>query len=260
MKVFAAPFKGEAPKVAVAFTVEMDASRFDFVNKNGSWTELVDVVSSATNASGKSFGGDRHRVTLALTPETYQRVKTGGLRVVSQLDLPPGRYQLRFAAGNSEGQAGSVLYDLEVPDFTKAPLALSGVALTSRQTANNMGTVRPKNPLGDYLPGPPVATREFHQGDTITLFAEIYENLGGGQTHQVAITSQLRSDEGRVITQSSEQRSSTELQGKSGGYGFSSELPLAGIAPGLYVIHVEAQAQYDGIQTASRDVQIRVVP
>jgi hypothetical protein len=63
-----------------------------------------------------------------------------------------------------------------------------------------------------------------------------------------------------VVAQTSEQRSSSELQGKTGGYGFTSRLPLTGIAPGLYVIHVEAQAQYEGLPTASRDIQIRVIP
>jgi hypothetical protein len=61
------------------------------------------------------------------------------------------------------------------------------------------------------------------------------------------------------VAQTSERRSSTELQGKSGGYGFTANLPLTGAEPGIYVIRVEAQAQYEGLPTVSRDIQIRVV-
>ena len=259
MRVYAGPYKGAAPNAAVAIALEMDGSHFDFVNRNGVWVEQVDVITSAMNAAGKSFPGERQKLSLTLRPDTYERVTAHGLRVVTQMDLPPGRYQIRIAAGNAT-KAGSVLYDLEVPDFSKGPIALSGIALTSMQATNDMGTVRPKNPLGDYLPGPPVATRDFRQGDTLTLFAEVYENARSSQVHQVAIKAELRADGGRVVAQTSESRSSGELQGKSGGYGFTSDLPLTGVAPGLYVLHVEAQSQIEGSPTVSRDVQLRVVP
>jgi hypothetical protein len=259
IKVFAAPFRGSAPNAAIALVVEIDASRLDFVNQNGAWVEHVEVVNSATDTNSKTFPGERARLNLALKPETYARVKQRGLRVLGQANLPPGRYQLRVAAGDAGGKAGSVVYDLEVPDFAKEPLAMSGVALTSLDAAA-VDTVAPKNPLRDYLPGPPTASRAFRQGDTLTLFAEVYENLRGAQAHQVAITTELRADDGRVVRTTSEQRSSTELQGKSGGYGFTAGIALAGITPGIYVIHVQAQAQSAGLPTVERDVQIRVVP
>jgi VWFA-related protein len=259
MRMFAGPFKGAAPNAAVAIALELDASQFNFVNRGGAWVEQVDVLTSAMNAAGKSFPGERQKLTLTLKPDTYERVVRNGLRVVTQMDLPPGRYQLRMAAGNAT-KAGSVLYGLEVPDFGKGAIALSGIALTSKQAANDLGTIRPKNPLGDYLPGPPVATREFHQGDTLTLFAEVYENAQSRQAHQVSITTELRNDVGQVVAQTSERRSSGELQGRSGGYGFTSDLSLNGIAPGLYVIHVDAQSQVAGTTGVSRDLQIRVIP
>jgi VWFA-related protein len=259
MSVFAAPFKGEAPNAAVAFAIEIDASGFAFANRNGLFVQQLEIVNSALESGGKSFPGEVQKIDLALKPDTHKRVIEGGLRVVGQTSLPPGRYQLRFAAGTAE-KAGSVLYDLEVPDFTKRPLTISGVALTSVGSANGMSTIRPKDPLRDYLPGPPVATRRFRQNDTVTLFAEVYDNLGGGQAHQIALKSELRADDGRIVAQTSERRSSTELQGKSGGYGFTANLPLTGAEPGIYVIRVEAQAQTEGLPTVSRDIQIRVVP
>lgn len=46
------------------------------------------------------------------------------------LDLEPGRYQLRASAMSKKlDRGGSVYLDVTVPDFSKTPLALSGIAL-----------------------------------------------------------------------------------------------------------------------------------
>jgi hypothetical protein len=63
-----------------------------------------------------------------------------------------------------------------------------------------------------------------------------------------------------VVAQSAENRSSNELQGRNGGYGFTANLALAGVVPGLYVLHVEAQSQTEGLPTVSRDIEVRVIP
>ena len=86
-----------------------------------------------TDAKKKRCPIWRHRAELALKPETYERVSKGAMRVVSQLPLPEGHYQLRASAG-SAAVAGSVVYDLDVPDF-RDDFSLSGVALTSKQAS-----------------------------------------------------------------------------------------------------------------------------
>jgi VWFA-related protein len=257
MKVFAAPFKGAAPNAAVAMSVEIDASKFDYMEKDGTWFEKVEVVSTATDANGKVYPGERQTVNLMMKPQTYERVKSRGLRVLTQANLPPGRYQLRVASGNASGKAGGVIYDLDVPDFNKAPFTMSGIALTSL-AAQEVTTIAPKNPLRDFLPGPATASREFAPGDTITMFGEVYENQRGGAAHMIEIKTELRAEGGRVIRNTSEQRSSTELQGASGGYGFTARIPLSDVPPGLYVLHVSAQALAGNRPQVSRDIQIQV--
>jgi hypothetical protein len=192
-----------------------------------------------------------------LKPDTYERAKARGFRVLSQATLPPGRYQVRVAAGNKAGKAGSVVYDLEVPDFSKEPLMMSGVAITSASAAQ-APTIKPKDPLADFLPGPPTATREFDKGDLLVLFAEFYENGRGSAAHMLDFKAELRAEGGRVVQQVSEERSSTELQGKSGGYGFQARLPLDSADSGLYVIHVEGKSRASQDTVVSRDIQVRV--
>jgi hypothetical protein len=196
-------------------------------------------------------------VTLAMKPDTFERMKTRGLRLLSQATLPPGRYQLRVAAVNRSGKAGSVLYDLEVPDFGKLPFSMSGVSLTA-SSAGEAPTIKPKDPLGDFLPGPPTAVREFDQGDLLVLFVEFYENSRNAAAHMLDFKAELRAEGGRVVQQVTDERSSTELQGSSGGYGFSPRLPLDGAEPGIYVIHVEGRSRINPDSVVSRDIQIRV--
>ena len=133
--------------------------------------------------------------------------------MLSQVNLPPGRYQMRVAAGNKAGKAGSVLYDLEVPDFNKEPFAMSGVALTSAAAAQ-APTVKPKDPLGDFLPGPITTMREFDKGDLLVLFAEFYENARSTTAHQLDFKAELRAEGGRVVQAVNDERASTELQGE----------------------------------------------
>jgi hypothetical protein len=195
---------------------------------------------------------------LTLEPDTYERARVNGVRVLMEVFLPPGRYQLRVAGGNIAGRAGSVMYDLEVPDFTRDPLAMSGVALTA-SSATQAVTAVVEDPLRDLLRGPATAAREFASGDRLAIYAEVYENLRNRAAHTVSLKAELRSDDGRVLQTVAEDRSSTELDGASGGYGFRAELPLE-VDPGLYVIHVEAQANINQRPTVSRDIQIRVRP
>jgi VWFA-related protein len=257
IKVFAAPFKGSPPNAAIAMVVEVDVRTLDFVEKGGTFNEQVEVAFSAVNNQGKVFPGERQTATLTLKPDTYERAQARGLRVVTQANLPPGRYQMRIAAGNRTGKAGSVVYDLEVPDFTKGPLVMSGVALTAA-SAGQAPTIKPKDPLGDFLPGPATAVREFERGDLLVLFAEFYENARGAAAHMLDFRAELRAEGGRVVQAVADERSSTELQGTSGGYGFQARLPLETVEPGLYVIHVEGRSRVSPDSVVSRDIQIRV--
>ena len=257
IKVFAAAYKGTAPDAAVALVAEVDVNNFEFVEKDGIFSETLELVSSASDAKGKFYPGERQLVNLNLKPDTLARAKSRGFRLVNQVSLPPGRYQIRIAAASRGGRTGSVLYDLEIPDFTKEKFVMSGVALTSRAAAE-APTVKPKDPLADYLPGPLTTMREFSRDDTIALFAEFYENNLGGAAHKLEFKAELRAEGGRVVREVTEERSSTDLQGRSGGYGFAARLPLDEVEPGLYGLHVEGQPRIGDLPAVSRDIQVRV--
>src|SRR5262245_2929543 len=259
MTLFAAPFKGTAPNATVALTLELEAGIFHYTEKDGAFTNVLETGVTAVDAKGKVFPGERQTVTLALKPDTLARVKASGFRVQRQLDLPPGRYQVRVAAAETGGKSGSVLYDLEVPDFYKPPIAMSGLVLTSASAGQAPTVSQKQDPMLAALPGPPTTAREFTRNDELALFPEIYENAPGAVPHKLDIITTMRAEDGRVVLQNREERASTELQGGRGGYGYLTRIPLKEYAPGLYVIHVEGRSRTSGDEKGvGRDIQIRI--
>jgi hypothetical protein len=193
-----------------------------------------------------------------LRPETRERVAGSGFRILNRMDLPPGRYQFRAATHDTGGASGSVLYDLEVPDFHKAAFSMSGLVLASLSSAA-MVTAKVDDQMRTLLPAPPVATRTFPQNDELALFTEIYDD-GTAPAHKVDIVTAIRSDEGTIFFKNEEERDSKELQGKRGGYGYTARIPLTGLKPGPYVLSVEARSRLGNAPEVIRQIRINVAP
>jgi VWFA-related protein len=257
MAVFAAPFVGKAPKASIAVIVEIEPGQLKFVEKNGVFAEDLELVAIAVDSNGKVQDGGRDQAPLRLTQRNYESVMRSGLRLTRRLQLRPGRYQLRVAARESNGAAvGGVSLDLDVPDFAKAPLAMSGIALTS-PSASRTVTANPDPEFKDVLPASPTALREFPPGDVLSLFVEVYDNQRAA--HRVAIRTSVRADDGREVFASSDERGSDELQGsKGGGYGHVGTIPLKDLPRGRYVLRVEAKTLRSDGAAAAREVEFRI--
>ena len=257
LRVFAAPFKGTDKNTAVSVTIEADGRDFGFVEKDGRLLTDLELVTTAVDVSGKNRGGDRSVVNLALRPENRQRFVQTGVRVSTRLQLKPGRYQIRVAARESGGgRLGSLNYDVEVPDFSEESLALSGIAIASA-SALNISTAKADDQLKEVLPGPPTALRVFPRGDSLAVFAEVYDN-DVKAPHVVDITTTVVSEDGRNVFKTAEERSSTELQGKPGGYGHQARFQLKDFTPGTYLLTVEAKSRAGNKPPVGRTVQFRV--
>jgi hypothetical protein len=210
------------------------------------------VIFAVTDVKKKRWPIWRHRAVLALKPETYERVRRGSMRVISQMPLPEGRYQLRASAGGA-AVAGSVVYDLVVPDF-REDFSLSGVALTSNQ-ARETFTFSPHKQIDVGLPGPPTTAREFSRDDTLTLFAEAYENRR--KAHSITLTIELRDGTGRVLGSHVIERTSAGKPTAASAYAFAPNLSLAEIPPGRYALRVVAASSLDQ-ETVVREVPFTV--
>jgi hypothetical protein len=258
MRLFAAPYKGTPPNAAITLAVELNINALKFTQKNGTYNDGLNVVTFVTDSDGKTRVNEKATVDLTLMPATYARARSDGFRVTSAVNLPPGRYQLRVSAADSAGVAGSVVRTLVVPDFYKQPLVMSGLTVLSASGVLAPTAKAKDDPVGLLLMRPPTTARDFARDDQLVLFAELYENQQNAQPHKVDLSTEVRAEGGRVVFSNSEERSSTDLQGGRGGYGYTAQIPLKDFAPGLYVVHVEGKRRDGNVPAVARDLQIRV--
>jgi VWFA-related protein len=254
MRMYAAPFKGKGKQAIVPIALEIAPDKLHLVEENGAYRGQVEVIFAVSDAQKRRFPTMRHRFALALKPETYERVSKGSMRFLSQLLLPEGHFQLRASAGGA-ALAGSVIYDLDVPDF-RDDFALSGVALTSSQAGKTFTFGPPPGRIDVALPGPPTTAREFSRDDTLTLFAEAYENRK--KPHTVTLTVELRDEGGRGLGSYVMEGKGAAKPKEASVYKFAPNLPLEDVPPGRYALHIEGRSSLDKNKPVFRDIPFSV--
>jgi VWFA-related protein len=241
IRMVAAPYRANGKTASVTIAMEIGTKQLGLVEREGLYRGEVDLLFVVTDSKGRRrFPPMRHRAVLALKPETYERLSQRALRVLAQLSLPEGRYQIRGGAGG-EVVAGSVVYDVEVPNFND-DFSMSGISVTSEDARRTL-TVTPPGRFDVALPGPPTTAREFSRDDVLTLFAEAYENRL--KQHQVTFTVELRNTSGKVLDRIAIERASPEKPKASSVYTFAPNLALAEVPPGSYVLNIEARSSLE---------------
>jgi VWFA-related protein len=253
MRAVATTYKGTGSNASVALVVEIDVSKLELVEKNGILTGPIELTYVITDAKGKVRNeGRRHSATITLKKDAASIMFKTGIRLISEFELPKGRYQVRIGAG-SASRAGSIVYDLEVPDFNDG-LQLSGISVTTA-SAPAVSTLRVKDPLGNSLPGPPVAYRDFSNQDVIGIYVEAYD--AGHRSQPPEMTAEIRTADGAVVGRL-EQRPTATLHGESAARGMTAQMPLAKLAPGNYILRVDARSQGNRDAVAVREIPIRI--
>ncbi len=256
LSVHTAAFKGTAPKSAVTVTVQIDGGGLDFQQEGETFNNTLEISMMAMDTNGKIQGGDRTQLDLKLREQTRKLVSQTGFRSVLELELQPGRYQLRVAARELNGGAtGSVFTDLVVPDFSQQRLSMSGVLLTSSSAALTP-TPRLPDDVKELLPAPPTTMRGFGQLESLFGYVDVYDSIT--PEHTVDITTTVTGTEGTRVFSTSDERSSKELSGTGGGYGVQFEVPLRELAPGLYVLRVEATPRLSNVEPVARELTFAV--
>jgi VWFA-related protein len=261
ISAFAAPFKGAGANVAIAMAIEVDGSTLTFTQTpQGLFTDDLEITLFAADASGKIKDGAHDIIGLSLKPQTHELVRQGVFRVIRRIQVPPGKYQLRIGARESNGgKVGTVIYEIDAPDFSKGNLTMSGIALASA-SASRFPTASPDpsvTEFKDVLPSPPSALREFPRQDTLAVFAEVYDNAVK-TPHRVEISATVLADDGKVVHTTSDIRKSEELQGTTGGYGYTTKIPLLNLPAGRYVLRLTATSLLGKPEPVTRDVEFRV--
>jgi VWFA-related protein len=266
MQMQAGAFRGVSDKGKdkdkVVLTVELSGEGFKFEEKGGLFHDVLDLSLISVDPSGKPTGKNQ-KIALDLKPRTHQIVAATGFRVLSELEVPPGRWQFRVAGRSvNSGVAGSVFYDLDAPEFDK-DLAMSGLLLTS-STAGIVPTAGVAPTVKEVLPGPPTANRAFYPFDTLALFLEIYDSEKTAHTLDVATT--LTAADGKVAYRVNDERNTAAAaaassSGKGATIVHTAQVPLKDIPPGLYTLRVAATSRLGKKPPrAERALLIQVMP
>jgi hypothetical protein len=256
MRASAGVMKGLLLKSTVYLTVEFNGADVALKPDGPVLTNDITVEYVAIDMKGAIQANGREVAHLRLAPKFHATFRERGVRYMNEFEIGPGRYQLRVAARDAlGGRAGSVFFDLDVPNVATAPLAMSDVMLTS-SLAEQTATGKRTPAFGTLLPTPPVTTRTFSAAETLTAVAAFYDNAR--PEHTVSLLATIRSDGGAEVFQREDSRASGALNTAKGGYRWTFGAPLKGFAPGRYVLTIEARSWLGDNPSVKKDVEFRI--
>ena len=243
LKMFATvlPARGKTSRVAV--TMQVRVQRASMTDVDGVLRDVLKLTSLAVDMERRKItkGIARERRVM-LTPKPGAVVEPEiTYQIASEWDLPPGRYQLRTSALSTKmRKGGSVYLTVDVPDFSKTPVTLTGLVIgyaDAKRPAVSMTSIERA-----VLPFEPVLERSFIPADTLRIgFGVWRRSLADAAMARVEIL-----DGQNTIVRSLEQTIEPMSQGR-----VDVPLPLAGLTPGVYRIRVVASA---GSADAMREV------
>lgn len=190
----------------------------------------------------------RRRQRFTSTFESRASAPSGWTRLVTRLELQPGRYHLRLAAVSPEsGTRGSVFTDVVVPRFD-APLSPGGLSLGVPAATGPAGPA----PAGGGLPLLPLAAHEVAANRPVSAQLPLRVAARPGDT--LSITTTLRGPDGTATRLDNASAPAAEYAGPGGGV-YQIALP-ATLAPGEHTLTIELRM---GRQQAIRELVFTVV-
>jgi VWFA-related protein len=206
--------------------------------------EKVDLQVSAFNVEGKPFGSKRFRADVTL------RAGATGLaeyEVLTRLDLKPGRYQLRIAANvGSLSTGGSLYFDVDVPEVSSAPVALSGLILSVEPGP----IAAPADAFKGVLPVRPSSQRTFATTDRVTVFTRVHQS-GKTPIAPMRLRMTLRNSSNVQVAERVEEIDATQFNAARLA-DVVLDVPIARLLPGAYLLTIEGSAGTAVVRRQSR--------
>jgi hypothetical protein len=212
--------------------------------KKGPLTEKIDLRTGVFTTEGETRG--------ASTSQTMVR-HTGTDELDSDVMGPvtiakPGLYELRVSAHRETADLdGSVYLTVDVPDFAKLAVSLSGTVLST----DSWPPFGPKDPLSRVVPVVPTTLREFGAGDRVKAFVRVYEG-GNKPIVPVALTTRIIDDHDHVVLDRPETLAPVRF-GTTRAADVRADLPT--LAPGAYLLTFDVALDKT---TARREVRFSV--
>jgi VWFA-related protein len=243
----ALPAAGKAARVA--FWLEVRGDALAMTDADGALRDTLQyLVMPVDNTHGKTLSGISKVGHVVLRPKS---TSTAGRRqrvvytVDAVLDVKPGAYQFRLSATSLRLQkSGSVFLTMDVPDFSRARLALSGLMLgydgPPRAPVSGSAAANAK------LPFPVTLDRLFRQDDRVRIVCEVARaSPAAGAIATVDVV-----NEAGITVQSLHPILSNRPLDR-----IDVVLPLIGLVPASYRLRVRVS---DGVASTAQEIAFRV--
>jgi hypothetical protein len=192
-------------------------------------TEEFDLVINAFDVDTKL----KQSRTLHATVVPNAQSSTDSVDVTGMLTLPPGRYQVRVGVTETSlRKSASVYTDVEVPNFSKDQVSLSGIVVSP------IGALK-SSQLANLLPVMPRTQRTFGSEDEVEAFWRVYQLSKSPQN--VTLTISVLDHGGGSVSGATETRLATFFD-PSRTVDEHFRLPLDKLPAGQYVLAVKAAA------------------
>jgi VWFA-related protein len=190
---------------------------------------MLSVVAHAYDLEGKSQAVHR---------ETFDLTRGGSGEVLYEallrLKLPPGRYELRVGTETASRQRGSVYAYVDVPDFAKDDLSLSGVVLERSPAL----PVAPRDALADLISVVPTTAREFAPTDRVSAFIRVYQ--GRRRPLAAQVVTRIVNDRSETVFEQTTSVDAERFDRMNRSVDYRLELPLTRLVAGEYLLTIEA--------------------
>jgi VWFA-related protein len=230
--------QGRTADVALALSVRLPPS-------NQPIDEQLTLVRNLYDADGRTSQPVQEKIALTVTPSAGDELRYD---VLQRLRLEPGRYEVRLnAASTALKQSGTVFADIEVPDFTRAPIVMSGIVF-----GRGAAPERRTDVLASIVPIVPTSAREFSPNEQVTAFVRLFQNASpaGPVAMKVMV---LDINDNRVLDTTSSVAADAFATDRAAEYRL--DLPLAKMQHGPHLLSITATLPNGA--SARRDVVFR---
>ena len=248
LRATSAPFRA-ADEQAARATLALELRQPAFADRT---RDIVDLLINIYAPNGTAFGSIRQSVGVTV-PANPDPAGESRYEVVARVDLPkPGRYELRVSASSSAtARTGSVYVDVEVPDYVRETLSLSGVVLANALSRTPSASARG---LFDVVPVIPTVARTFAPGDSVTAYLRAYQGGGQNRSADVRLTTRILDAAGKSVFSQVETLPADRFDATRSAE-YLTRLPLSTLTTGEYLLTIEATV---GKITTKRDVRFVV--
>lgn len=252
LETSAAVMRRDKKKADVIITTQLDGRELAESSARPDVINTLELALIALDSAGKVHAATARAIDVRLNADASRIMSESGYRIVSRVQLPPGRYQIRQAVRERYGRRqGSVFADFEVPDFSRR-LTISSILMSSARANAAPTSVDPET--YERWPVLPSVRRTFRPDDVVVATAEIYP---ARRAQDIQVNTTLKNFEGQTLFRRDVRVTAGDL--RAGSYRHAVKIPLVSVAGDL-MLGIEAFPVGSTGDHAERRVAFRVEP